>query len=85
MRGDLSLIWYPLPALTLLRVQHPDVGALNARVAYHPPMTLSDEKCLLLTTFRCDGTPVGTLGGLLKGKRIPYGDRGVVLTLSTSA
>jgi PPOX class probable F420-dependent enzyme len=26
---------------------------------------------------------LGTLGGILKGKRIPYGDRGVIITLSS--
>ncbi len=26
---------------------------------------------------------LGTLGGIVKGKRIPYGDRGVIVTLSS--
>lgn len=26
---------------------------------------------------------LGTIGGIVKGKRIPYGDRGVVITLAT--
>ena len=26
---------------------------------------------------------LGTLGGILKGKRIPYGDRGVVITIAS--
>lgn len=56
----------------------------TARIVTGAELTTISEKLVAKYGFMTKFTKLlGTIGGILKRKRIPYGDRGVVLTLDS--
>ena len=54
----------------------------TARVVTGPELDLISQKIVAKYGFMTKVTKLlGTIGGMIKRKRIPYGDRGVVITL----